>query len=181
METAVFGGGCFWCTEAVFKMLKGVKSVMPGYAGGSKPNPTYEEVSSESTGHAEVVKIEFDPKVITFEDLLAVFFATHDPTTPDRQGPDVGPQYRSAIFYTTEDQKNEAMGFIAELNASSPEGKPIVTEVKPLDHFYQAEGYHQDYAAKNPENPYVQAIVNPKLKKVREKFSQLAKESIKKN
>lgn len=180
METVVFGGGCFWCTDAVFKMIKGVKSVTAGYAGGSKENPNYEEVSSESTGHAEVVKVEYNPKIISFRDLLAVFFATHDPTTKDRQGADVGPQYRSAIYYTSEEQRKEAEIFIKELNDSSEMGAPIVTEVKPLDKFYKAEGYHQDYAAKNPGNPYVQAIINPKLKKVKEKFSQLSKESIRK-
>jgi len=181
MEKIVFGGGCFWCTDAVFKQIKGVKSVVVGYAGGSKSDPSYEEVSSETTGHAEVVEVEYDPKAISFKDLLAVFFATHDPTTKDRQGADVGPQYRSAIYYTNDEQKKEAEDYIKELNASSKEGKPIVTEVSALDKFYKAEEYHQDYALKNPENPYVQANVNPKLKKVKDKFSQLSKEAVSNN
>jgi len=180
MEKVVLGGGCFWCTDAVFKMIKGIKSVTAGYAGGSKTDPTYSEVSSETTGHAEVVEIEYDPRIISFRDLLAVFFATHDPTTINRQGADIGPQYRSAIYYTSEEQKNEAEAFIKELNGSSEIGAPIVTEVRLLDKFYKAENYHQDYAAKNPENPYVQAIINPKLKKVKEKFSQLSTKAIKK-
>lgn len=175
METAIFGGGCFWCTEAIFKMLKGVKSVMPGYAGGTKPNPTYEEVCGGKTGHAEVIRIEYDPKEIKFRDLLTVFFATHDPTTPNRQGADVGPQYRSVILYTTDTQKEETAQFIAGLNASSSEGKPIVTEIKPLDKFYEAENYHRDYYAKNQGNPYCEVVINPKLQKVQKEFAELLK------
>jgi len=172
-ETAVFGGGCFWCTEAVFKILKGVVSVAPGYAGGMKPNPTYEEVCRGDTGYAEVVKIDYDPAVLSFQDLLTVFFATHDPSTPNRQGNDVGPQYRSAIFFTTSLQKEAAIQFIKELNGSSPAGRPVVTELAPLDTFYAAESYHKDYYARNKSAPYCQVIINPKLKKVQQKFSEL--------
>lgn len=175
METAVFGGGCFWCTEAVFKMLKGVKGVMPGYAGGHKPNPTYEEVCGGQTGHAEVIKIDYDPKEIKFRDLLTVFFATHDPTTPNRQGADVGSQYRSVILYSTEAQRDEAVKFIAELNESSKEGAPIVTEIKPLDQFYPAEKEHRDYYTKNKGNPYCEVVINPKLQKVQKEFAKLIK------
>ena len=174
-EIVVFGGGCFWCTEAVFKTLKGVVSVLPGYAGGSKPNPTYEEVCSGKTGHAEVIKIEYDPAQISFEKLLTVFFATHDPTTPDRQGADVGTQYRSAIFYTAEKQKTEAEDFIKKINESSAEGASMVTEIKPLDKFYEAEGYHKDYYTKNKSASYCQIVIDPKLEKVKEKFAKLLK------
>lgn len=175
IETAVFGGGCFWCTEAVFKMLKGVVSVTPGYAGGIKPNPTYEEVCGGATGHAEVIRIEYDPQEISFRDLLTVFFATHNPTSINRQGNDVGTQYRSAILYTSETQKEEAEGFIKELNESTPEGKPIVTEVKPLEKFYEAENYHRDYYGNNKGNPYCELVINPKLQKVQERFTDLLK------
>lgn len=174
-EIAVFGGGCFWCTEAIFKMLKGVVSVLPGYSGGTKPNPTYEEVCSGKTGHAEAVRIEYDQKKVDYRTLLTIFFASHDPTTMNRQGPDVGTQYRSVIFYTTEAQKDEARKFIQELNDSSKEGRPIVTEVKPLDKFYEAENYHRDFFAKNPGNPYCQVVINPKLKKVQKEFANLLK------
>ncbi|MBI2099082.1 peptide-methionine (S)-S-oxide reductase MsrA [Candidatus Uhrbacteria bacterium] len=175
METAVFGGGCFWCTEAIFKMLKGVKSVVPGYAGGTMPDPSYEEVSGGVTGHAEAIKIEFDPQAISFNDLLAVFFGTHDPTTLNRQGNDVGEQYRSIILYTAPEQKKLAEDYIKELNESSEDGKPIVTEVKPLEKFYEAEDYHHDYYEKNKDKPYCQVVINPKLKKAKEKFSALLK------
>ncbi|MBI2063990.1 MAG: peptide-methionine (S)-S-oxide reductase MsrA [Candidatus Yanofskybacteria bacterium] len=174
-QIAVFGGGCFWCTEAVFKMLRGVVSVVPGYAGGTKPNPSYDEVSAGKTGHAEVSRIEFDPKLINYNDLLTVFFATHDPTTLNRQGNDVGTQYRSTILYTDELQKDEAKRFIKEINDLHPEGAPVVTEIKPLDKFYEAEEYHHDYYAKNPNQAYCQVVINPKLDKVREKFSELLK------
>jgi len=181
IKIAVFGGGCFWCTEAVFKMLKGVFSVSPGYAGGKQQlttndrRPTYEEVCSGRTGHAEVIKIEYEPEKISFRDLLTVFFATHDPTTPNRQGGDVGTQYRSIILYSDEKQKEEAEKFVEELNGSSEIGEPIVTEIKPLDKFYEAEDYHKDYYAKNRENPYCQVVINPKLEKVQEKFAKLLK------
>lgn len=172
-ETIIFGGGCFWCTEAVFKMLKGVIDVTPGYAGGTVPNPTYGEVVGGGTGHAEVIRIIYDPSVTTFGNLLTVFFATHDPTTPNRQGNDVGEQYRSIIFYTTPAQKEASEQFIAELEASSTLGGHVVTEVKPLEAFYEAESYHHDYFKRNPENQYCQVVINPKLKKVQKKFAEL--------
>lgn len=168
-EIAVFGGGCFWCTEAVFSELKGVVSVMPGYAGGSGKNPTYEEVSSGTSGHAEVIKIEFDPEEISYSDLLTVFFATHDATTLNRQGSDVGTQYRSAIFTATDSQKQEAERFIANL------GKGVVTEVAPLGEFYPAEEYHREYYAKNTEAPYCQLVISPKIEKLQKKYAALLK------
>ena len=172
---AVFGGGCFWCTEAVFDELRGVKSVVSGYAGGSTKNPTYEEVCGGRTGHAEVIKIEFDPDEIAFKDLLTVFFATHDPTTLNRQGNDVGTQYRSAIFYANEEQKREAEAFIKELNDSKSFGKPVVTTLEPLGEFYEAEDYHQKYYANNPYQPYCQYMIPPKLNKLHKQFGALLK------
>lgn len=174
-EVVVFGSGCFWCTEAVFKIIKGVKSVTSGYAGGSADNPSYEDVLCGDTGHAEVVKVEYDPKVVTFRQLLSVFFGSHDPTTKNRQGADVGPQYRSIILYNTPDQEAEAKKVVAEINASSSEGKPIVTEIRPLDKFYEAEEYHKDYYTKNPENAYCEIVINPKLEKVKTEFAELLK------
>jgi peptide-methionine (S)-S-oxide reductase len=174
-SVAVFGGGCFWCTEAVFDELRGVKSVVSGYAGGSTKNPTYEEVCGGRTGHAEVIKIDFDPAEIAFKDLLTVFFATHDPTTLNRQGNDVGTQYRSAIFYADEEQKREAEAFIMELNDSKAFGKPVVTTVEPLGEFYEAEDYHQKYYANNPYQPYCQYMIPPKLNKLHKQFSALLK------
>ena len=176
-EIAVFGGGCFWCTEAVFKMLKGVSNVLPGYAGGKTKNPTYEEVSSGNTGHTECIQIEFNPTEIKYTDLLTVFFGSHDPTTLNRQGNDIGTQYRSAIFYTTPEQKNIANNFIKELNDSNKMGKPIVTEVVPLETFYVVENYHKDYYNKNKEAGYCQLIINPKLEKVQKNFVSLLKNS----
>jgi peptide-methionine (S)-S-oxide reductase len=177
IEVAVFGGGCFWCTEAVFKMLRGVLSVMSGYAGGTAGAPTYEQVSSGTTGHAEVVRIEFDPMQISFHDLLTVFFASHDPTTPNRQGADVGTQYRSIVLYSTQEQRAETQSFIAELNASSTLGAPIVTELRPFDDraFYPAEEYHRDYYDTHPDNQYCELVINPKLEKVQKQFAQLLK------
>ena len=175
-EIAVFGGGCFWCTEAVFKMLKGVSLVLPGYAGGTVPNPTYEQVCDGNTGHAEVIYIEFDPHLVLYRSLLTVFFGSHDPTTLNRQGNDVGTQYRSVIFYTTPAQKQIAQDFIKELNDSNAEGKPIVTEVAPLTTFYKAESYHEDYYARNKDAPYCQIIINPKLEKVQKQFADLLAE-----
>ncbi len=176
-EIAVFGGGCFWCTEAVFGALRGVVSVMPGYAGGHVQNPTYEQVSSGTTGHAEGTKVVFHPRQIQYRDLLTVFFSSHDPTTVNRQGNDVGPQYRSIILYTSENQKREAEKFIQELNASDPHGKPIVTELKPLEAFFEAEGYHQNYFRKNPSQAYCQLVIHPKLEKLRERYAELLKTS----
>ncbi len=181
MENVAFGEGCFWCTEAIFKMLKGIIAVAPGYAGGAKPNPTYEEVSSGTTGHAEITHIEYDPRKITFTDLLTVFFATHDPTTPNRQGADIGTHYRSIILYTTESQKREAEDFIEKLETSHPGGAPIITEIKPPEKFYAAEEYHRDYRAKNPTAAYCQLVINTKLKKVREAFAALLKNNGKNN
>ncbi|MBI4121265.1 MAG: peptide-methionine (S)-S-oxide reductase MsrA [Parcubacteria group bacterium] len=175
-ETIVFGGGCFWCTEAVFKMLKGVTSVTPGYAGGKREDPSYEEVVWENTGHAEVVKVDFDPTVINFRDLLTVFFGSHDPTSVNRQGHDVGTQYRSIILYTTEKQKDEAKAFIKELNASHPGGKLIATEVVPLEAFYPAEEYHKNYYETHKGNSYCELVINPKLEKVQKEFANLLKE-----
>jgi len=173
METAIFGGGCFWCTEAVFSELRGVIKVMPGYAGGETKNPTYQEVAGGATNHAEVTKIEFDSSQISFTDLLTVFFATHDPTTLNRQGNDIGTQYRSVIFYTNEKQKNDAEEFIQ--NIANSFDKPIVTAIQPLDIFYEAEKYHQQYYEKNKETPYCQAIIDPKLKKLKEHYKGLLK------
>lgn len=172
-ETIVFGGGCFWCTEAVFKMLRGVSSVLPGYSGGTKVNPTYEEVSSGTTGHAECAQVIYDPSLVKFRDLLTVFFGSHDPTTLNRQGADIGTQYRSVIFYTTPAQKTEIEKFIAEINASNKIGKPIVTQVEPLVKFYEAENYHHDYFAAHPGNPYCEIVINPKLEKVKKEFAKL--------
>ena len=172
-EIAVFGGGCFWCTEAVFKMLKGVSSVLPGYAGGTVKNPTYEQVSSGRTGHAEVVQVTYNPQLTTYNDLLTVFFGSHDPTTLNRQGNDVGTQYASVIFYTTPEQKKSAEEFIKEINASNKHGAPVVTELAPLDVFYEAENYHRDYFATHPGNPYCEVVINPKLEKVQKEFADL--------
>jgi peptide-methionine (S)-S-oxide reductase len=174
-QTVAFGGGCFWCTEAVFNELAGITAVTSGYAGGTTENPTYEEVCSGRTGHAEVVQVEYDPSQVSFQELLTVFFATHDPTTLNRQGADIGTQYRSVIFYTTDEQRQEAENFIADLNASHSKGDPVVTEVKPLTHFYSAETYHQDYYQENPGNPYCAVVINPKLQKVQAQFAELLK------
>lgn len=175
-ETAIFGGGCFWCTEAVFSMLRGVISVVPGYAGGHAENPTYRQVCSGETGHAEVIKVEFDPARISYEDLLTVFFATHDPTTLNRQGADVGTQYRSIILTTNEAQAAAAKKKIAEIDASSDAGDPVVTEVAPLRDFYEAEQEHKDYYARNKTAGYCQVVINPKLAKVQKEFTRLLKE-----
>lgn len=173
-EIAVFGGGCFWCTEAVFQNLRGVISVVPGYAGGQAPNPTYDEVCSGRTGHAEVIRIEYDPEKISYKDLLTVFFATHDPTTLNRQGDDVGTQYRSVILYTSPFQEKVARQFINELNK---EGRLVVTELKPLEKFYEAEEYHRNYYLKNPDKAYCQLVVNPKLEMLQKDFERLLKSS----
>jgi peptide-methionine (S)-S-oxide reductase len=174
-EIAIFGGGCFWCTEAVFKMMKGVYSVLPGYAGGKTDNPTYEEVSRGGTGYAEVVRVEYDPSEVKYSNLLTVFFGSHDPTSLNRQGNDVGDQYRSVIFYTTGEQKIEAEKFIGEINSSSGEGSKVVTEILPLDKFYEAENYHRDYFENHPGNPYCEVVINPKLEKVKKNYADLLK------
>ncbi len=175
MEFAVFAGGCFWCTEAVFKMLQGVISVEPGYTGGKTDEPTYDEVSLGGTGHAESVRVEFDPNIISFSDLLTVFFGSHDPTTLNKQGGDIGTQYRSAIFYTSDEQKNEATLFIKKLNDSNKFGNPIVTEVVPFDTFYPAENYHKNFYETNKHSAYCELIINPKLEKVQKEFATLLK------
>lgn len=167
-ERATLAGGCFWCTEAVLTELRGVLSVMPGYSGGAKPNPTYEEVCTGRTGHAEAVDVVFDPSEISYRDLLDIFFATHDPTTKDRQGADVGTQYRSAIFTRSESQRQAAVD--AARSASEIWGRPVVTEIVPLDRFYPAEEYHRDYFRRNPNAGYCQAVIAPKVAKVRKNY-----------
>lgn len=178
MEKVAFGGGCFWCTEAVFKMVKGVSKVVPGYAGGTREEATYTAVSTGKTAHAEVVYLEYNPNEAKFRDLLTIFFACHDPTTVNRQGNDVGPQYRSAIFYATEDQKKEAEDFVKELNSSNAKGAPIVTEFAPLKEFFEAEEYHRDYFANHPEQSYCQVVINPKLEKVQKEYGELLKKTV---
>lgn len=173
---AVLAGGCFWCLESVYKEVKGVAKVTSGYTGGHLSNPSYEQVSSGTTGHAEAVKIDFDPDVINFETLLEIFFSIHDPTTLNRQGSDIGPQYRSAIFYATWKQRIEAEKILQKLAEEKIYTNPIVTELKALIVFYPAEEYHQDYYAKNPQASYCQLVINSKLKKFREKFQSLLKE-----
>jgi peptide-methionine (S)-S-oxide reductase len=169
-ETATLGGGCFWCLEAVYAGLKGVVRVESGYAGGTVPNPSYREVCAETTGHAEVVQLTFDPQVISFKEILEVFFTIHDPTTLNRQGADVGTQYRSAIFYHTPDQKATAEQVIQEITAAGVWEKPIVTEVTPFSAFYKAEAYHQEYFQRNPQQPYCQFVIAPKVASFRKKF-----------
>jgi len=172
---AVFAGGCFWCVEAVFEQLQGVSEVVSGYAGGSKDTADYRTVSAGRTDHAEVVRVTYDPSRITYGELLRVFFATHDPTQLNRQGPDVGKQYRSAIFYEPEEQKKVAEAYIRQLEEAGAFDKPIVTTLEKLDAFYDAEDYHQDYVKQNPFQPYVQAHALPKLQKVKEKFPEKLK------
>jgi len=173
LEIAVFGGGCFWCTEAVFQSLKGVISVMPGYTGGETAHPTYDQISNGDTGHAECIKITFNPDIVSFNDLLAVFFNTHDPTTINHQGADVGTQYRSVIFYTNEDQKRVAEELITELTTAKVYENRVVTEIKPLGEFYEAEDYHRDYYKNNSSQAYCQLVIAPKLEKLQKRFAQL--------
>jgi peptide-methionine (S)-S-oxide reductase len=172
---AVFANGCFWCTEAVFSSLKGVSSVVSGYSGGTTVNPTYESVHDGASGHAESIRIEYDPAVISYDDLLNVFFNTHDPTTLNRQGNDVGTEYRSMIFYTDDEQKKKAEALIAELNSSHAYDKPVVTEVRPLEVFYPAESYHQEYYTHHSDQPYCQIVIAPKLEKLQKRFAELLK------
>ena len=167
VEKATLGGGCFWCLEAVYQELRGVQKVESGYSGGHVPNPTYREVCSETTGHAEVVQVTFDPEVVSYRDILKVYFGIHDPTTLNRQGADVGTQYRSVIFYHDEEQRRVAEEVISELEAEGLWSDPIVTEVAPLDEFYVAEAYHQDYFRNNGFQPYCQVIIAPKVAKFR--------------
>lgn len=170
LETATLAAGCFWCVEAVFDDLKGVEDVVSGYSGGHTANPTYRQVCEGNTGHAEVIQIKFDPSVISYKDILRVFFTVHDPTTLNRQGNDIGTQYRSAIFYHDDAQKKAAQEVIYEMTESGVYDDPIVTEVSPFEKFWPAEDYHQDYFANNPNQPYCAAVVAPKVKKFREKF-----------
>jgi len=175
-QIAVFGGGCFWCTETLFARLKGVISATAGYAGGTVPNPTYEQVCGGKTGHAEAAKIEFDSNVISFEDLLTIFFFTHDPTTLNRQGNDVGTQYRSVIFYTNDGQRAEADRFIQKLEEQHAYDKPIVTHVQPLDIFYEAEDYHKNYYEMHKNQPYCDLIIGPKVEKLEKRYASLLKD-----
>jgi peptide-methionine (S)-S-oxide reductase len=171
MEKATLAAGCFWCVEAVFDDLRGVTDVVSGYSGGHTENPTYQEVCSETTGHAEVVQITFNNEELSFADLLRVFFAVHNPTTLNRQGNDIGSSYRSAIFYHSQEQANVARGIIAEVNAQDVYDNPIVTEVSEFTNFYSAENYHQEYFANNPNQPYCAAVVAPKVQKFRKMFT----------
>lgn len=175
LKSTVLGGGCFWCLEAVYQRMNGVVSVESGYMGGAVSSPSYEQVCGGNTGHAEVVKITYDPSVVSFLELLAVFFVIHDPTTPNRQGNDVGSQYRSAIFYADEEQKREAEGAIAELTQQKAFKAPIVTQVVPQSTFYKAEGYHQNYFNNNAYQPYCQFVVWPKVEKFEKLFAQKMK------
>ena len=174
-ETATFGGGCFWCLEAVFELLRGVEKVESGYAGGEVPNPDYQAVCTGATGHAEVVQVTFDPAVVSYRDLLDVFFAVHDPTTLNRQGNDVGTQYRSAVFYHSPEQQAAAEAAVRELAAAGAWPNPVVTEIVPLTTYYPAEGYHQGYFRNNPAQPYCQWVVNPKVAKARVKYADMLK------
>ncbi len=173
LQSATFAGGCFWCVEAAFLRLRGVERVVPGYAGGHDENPTYETVCTGTTGHAEVIRIDFDPERIGYADLLAVFFTVHDPTTLNRQGNDIGTQYRSAIFYHDAGQEKAAREMVAELDKEGIWNRPIVTEIAPLENYHEAESYHHNYYALHPDQPYCQAMIPPKLAKLRERFAHL--------
>jgi peptide-methionine (S)-S-oxide reductase len=175
MQLATFGNGCFWCTEALFQRLQGVDRVVSGYSGGHVKNPTYEQVCEKNTGHAEVVQIIYDPKVITFPELLEVFWKTHDPTTKDRQGNDVGPQYRSVIFYHNDEQKKLAVEYKAKLDKAGAFPASIVTEISPFKEFYPAENYHQDYYNRNGRAPYCSFVIRPKI----DKFNKVFKDKLK--
>ena len=170
-EVAVFGGGCFWCTEAVVTEIKGVTSVVSGYSGGHTENPTYYQVCAEKTGHAEVVQLEFDPSQVTFSELLEVFFATHDPTTLNRQGADQGARYRSVVLYASEDQKDQTEAYIKELDASGGLPGPVVTEIAQFERFFAAEAEHMQFYRNNPGSMYCQIVISPKVAKVRQKFA----------
>lgn len=180
METATLAGGCFWCTEAIFKRLKGIISVLPGYSGGEKPNPTYDEVCSGTTGHAETIQVTFDPKIISFEKLLEVFFHLHDPTTPNQQGADIGPQYRSEIFYHNENQKEVAEKSKEKLDKSGTYSKPIVTKITPFTDFYKAEDYHLNYYERNKSAPYCQIVIDPKIQNLMTNYKEKVKEEYRK-
>lgn len=169
-EVTTLAGGCFWCLEAIFKEVKGIEKAVSGYSGGTTVNPSYGEVCSGATGHAESVQLTYDPKQISFKEILAIFFSVHDPTTLNRQGADVGTQYRSAIFYHNTEQKAEAEEAIKQLNASKSWGAPVVTQVAPYKDFYPAEDYHQEYYARNPDRPYCSVVIAPKLDKFRKQY-----------
>ncbi len=175
LAIATFGNGCFWCTEAIFQQLKGVETVLPGYTGGTVKNPSYKEVCTGTTGHAEAIQITYDPAVISYRELLDVFFYTHDPTTLNRQGADVGTQYRSAIFFHNEEQKKDAETIIAQLTAEGVYPDPIVTEISAIDVFYQAEDYHRNYYNNNKNQGYCRAVINPKLDKFMKKYASKTK------
>lgn len=176
LSVATFAGGCFWCTEAYFERLKGVEKVVSGYAGGEEQNPTYQQVSYGETGHAEGVQVYYNPEQITYQQLLEVFFATHDPTTLNRQGPDVGKQYRSVVFYQNPEEKEMAEDYISSLSKSEKYSNKIVTEVQPLTKFWEAEEYHQDYYQNNPQDPYVIGVARPKVLKFEKEYKAWLKE-----
>ncbi|MDP9046550.1 MAG: peptide-methionine (S)-S-oxide reductase MsrA [Bacteroidota bacterium] len=178
IQKITFGNGCFWCTEAIFETLKGVKKVTSGYMGGQTENPTYEAVCSGTTGHAEVIELEYDANKMSFDELLLVFFKTHNPTTLNRQGNDVGTQYRSAIFYHTPKQKEQSEAMVKRLNDEKVFDRPIVTEVTPASEFYRAENYHQNYFNNNPGNPYCAAVIQPKLYKFAKEFTEKIKQEL---
>lgn len=180
LQEATFGAGCFWCVEAIYDEVQGVKSAVAGYAGGKMSNPTYRQVSSGQTGHAEVARITFDPSVISYEELLEVFWHTHNPTTKNRQGADVGPQYRSVIFYHNEEQKETAEKSLAKTDKSDLWDDPIVTEIEPISNYSVAENYHQNYYENNPNAGYCTTVIAPKIKKFRKDFSHLLKNEVKK-
>lgn len=177
LELATLGGGCFWCLDAVYAQLQGVQKVVSGYAGGTVPNPTYEQVCSGNTGHAEVAQITFDPNVVSFREILEIFFTIHDPTSLNRQGADIGTQYRSAIFYHDEEQQRVAEALIDELDGAHIWPDPIVTEVTPFRIWYEAEDYHQDYYKYNSQQPYCQVVISPKVAKFRKKFAKKLKQT----
>lgn len=179
LEEATFGAGCFWCVEAIFEEVNGVKSVVAGYAGGEINNPTYKQVSSGTTGHAEVTRVTFDPSVVSYEQLLEVFWHTHNPTTKNRQGADVGPQYRSVIFYHNEEQKEIAEQSLAKTDSSDLWKDPIVTKIEPISNYSKAENYHQNYYENNPNAGYCTVVIAPKLKKFRKNFSHMLKDEVK--
>ena len=176
LDTATFAGGCFWCTEAVFERVRGVESVVSGYTGGNEPNPTYEAVGAGKTDHAEAVQIYYNPEQITYPELVKIFMGTHDPTQLNRQGPDVGKQYRSAIFYRNPEEKKEVENYIKELTASGKYDQPVVTQVQPFKAFYDAEGYHQNYYENNPTNPYIMSVAKPKVKKFQKNYADYLKD-----
>jgi peptide-methionine (S)-S-oxide reductase len=177
IENATFGGGCFWCTEAVFQQLKGVRKVTSGYMGGHTVNPSYEDICNGDTGHAEIIRIEYDDQEISFNELLLVFFKTHDPTTLNRQGNDIGTQYRSVVFYHSQEQKKQAEDMIDNLTKEMVYDRPIVTEISPVSDFYQAENYHQNYYNNNPYQGYCAVVIQPKLAKFTEQFKEKLKAS----